>query len=62
MTDQLSPAELIQLTGARTALAQVRWLVKNHLPYRYNGMNVYVLRAIAREIREPEGARLDLVR
>jgi hypothetical protein len=25
-------------------------------------MNVYVLRAIAREIREPEGARLDLVR
>jgi hypothetical protein len=62
MTEHLSPAELIQLTGARTALAQVRWLVKNHVPYRYNGTGVYVLRAIAREIREPEGARLDLVR
>jgi hypothetical protein len=62
MTEHLSPAELIALTGARTALAQVRWLTQNHLPFKYNGMNVYVLHLHARERVEPVGARLDLVR
>jgi hypothetical protein len=62
MTEHLSPAELIALTGARTVLAQVRWLTQNHLPFKYNGMNVYVSRLAARERVEPEGARLDLVR
>jgi hypothetical protein len=62
MTDHLSPEELSEMTGSRSALAQMKWLWKEGMMFRFNGRSVYVLRVVAKEVRAPAEARLDLVR
>jgi hypothetical protein len=62
MTEHLSPEELSDLTGTRGVLGQMKWLWKEGVMFRFNGRNIYVLRAVAKEVRAPAEARLDLVR
>jgi hypothetical protein len=62
MTEHLSPEELSDLCGTRGVLGQMKWLWKEGVMFRFNGRNIYVLRAVAKEVRAPAEARLDLVR
>jgi hypothetical protein len=62
MTEYLSPEELADLTGSRSAIAQMKWLWREGMMFRFNGRSVYVLRVVAKEVRAPAEARLDLVR
>ena len=67
MTDTLSDAELLQITGERTLRKRVAWLVSRGVPFRFGGREVAVSRAVAAELPqwrvvEPQGPRLDLVR
>jgi hypothetical protein len=62
MTEHLSPEELSELCGSRGLFSQAKWLLKEGIMFRFNGRSIYVLRAVAKEVREPMEARLDLVR
>lgn len=62
MNEYLSPEELADLTGTRGLFSQAKWLLKEGIMFRFNGRNIYVLRAVAKEVRQPMEARLDLVR
>lgn len=66
MTDDLSPAELEQLTGAKKPERQALELVKLGIPFRAAGRRLFVARSVAQhwpQWQQTRGeVRLELVR
>lgn len=66
MTDDLSPRELAEITGARSAARQAAWLARRGVPFRFGGGVVQVKRAVAKELPQWQqmrdaAPRMDLV-